>query len=70
MSSDVNKPGFGAKLRTDSYYQTIAGILRTLRPLATRKVMADKLNSEGLTTPSGKPWDGLKIAAYLRTHKI
>lgn len=70
MLSDSNAPGFGAKLRTPAYYEIVNGIMRTLRPLATRKVLADKLNSEGITTPAGLAWDRTKVAAYLRQHKI
>lgn len=70
MLPDSNIPRFGGKLRTESYYQAVNGIIRTLLPLATRQVLADKLNSENITTPSGKPWDKSKVAAYLRHNSI
>lgn len=70
MLPDSNVPRFGGKLRTESYFQTVNGILRTLLPLATRQVLADKLNAEGITTPSGKSWDKSRVSAYLRHNSI
>jgi hypothetical protein len=64
------KPAFGGRLQPDSYYETVNGILRTLRPFATLKVMSDKLNSCGFTTPSGKIWDRQKVSTYLRKRAI
>ena len=68
MSSDLNVPGFGARRRTEAYYAAVTGILRTLRPLATLKIMADKLNAEGISTPNGLPWDRFKVSAYIRAN--
>jgi hypothetical protein len=63
-------PGFGKKLKPEPYYIAVDGILKTLRPAATLRVMADKLNAVGLTTPTGKPWDRQKVSCYMRKRSI
>lgn len=52
------------------YYEQVDSILRVLRPVATLRVLADHLTKAGFTTPSGKRWDRLKVATYLRGRNI
>jgi len=70
MQATFIKPAFGGRLQPDSYYESINGILRTLKPYATLRIMADKLNSCGFTTPSGKIWDRQKVSTYMRKRAI
>jgi len=70
MLANSAVPGFGTKLRTDSYYQSVDGIIRTLRPVATLRLISEKLNSVGFTTPRNLPWDRQRLAAYMRKKSL
>jgi hypothetical protein len=70
MLNQFAVPGFGTPLRPAPYYVAITGIVRTLKPYATLRLIADKLNSVGLTTPSGKPWNRQSVSCYIRKHSL
>jgi hypothetical protein len=63
-------PLFGQKLRPLSYYETITGIISTLRPYSSLKTVADHMNRMGLTTPKGLPWSKIAVANYVRTNGL
>ena len=64
------RPAFGRPLMNPQYYEQVDSILRVLRPVATLRVLADHLTKAGFTTPSGKQWDRIKVATYLRGRYI
>lgn len=60
-------PVFGGKLMTDEYYSHVSAVISTLRPLATLRVIAEHLNSQGLLSPRGLSWDRQRVANFLRS---
>jgi hypothetical protein len=66
MLANSAVPGFGTKLRTECYYRNVDDIIRTLRPFATLRLISEKLNASGFTTPRNMPWDRQRLAAYMR----
>ena len=70
MLANSAVPGFGTKLRTDCYYQNVDDIIRALRPFATLRLISEKLNASGLTTPRNMPWNRQRLAAYLRKKSL
>lgn len=63
-------PLFGQKLRPSSFYETVSGIVSTLRPYSSLKTVAAHLNGLGLTTPKGLPWSKTAVANYIRTNGL
>lgn len=70
MQSFTNKPAFGGRLRTDEFYIQVDAAIRQLRPLATLRDIAQKLNTLDFRTPRGHIWDRQKVATYLRRRSI
>lgn len=63
-------PLFGQKVRPLSYYETISGIVSTLRPYSSLKTVADHLNRMNFTTPNGLSWSKHSVANYIRTNGL
>lgn len=63
-------PGFGTKLMTDDYYSRVDAIIATLRPTASRSVIAAHLNKCGFRTPRNLPWDRQRLGNYLRRTNV
>jgi len=63
-------PLFGQKTRPLSYYETVSGIVSTLRPYSSLKTVSDHLNRMSLTTPKGLPWTKSAVANYIRTNGL
>ena len=66
MLQTYARPSFGGKARPADYYTTVASIINTLRDTASQASIADHLNSCGMLTPRGKPWDRQAIGNFLR----
>lgn len=60
-------PAFGGRLRTPEFYAQTNSIIRTLRGKATLKVLAQHLNNQQFTTPTGREWTKDRLAAYLKS---
>ena len=70
MSTLQAKPGFGTPKMEPAYYEMCDSIVRTLRPMATLRTIAQHLTSAGFRTPNGHSWDRQKVATYLRNRSI
>lgn len=66
----ARRPGFGTPLCTDDYYTRVDAIIATLRPTASRTVIAQHLNRAGFATPRGLPFDRQRLGNYLRRTKV
>lgn len=60
-------PTFGGRLRTPEFYTQLNGVIRTLRGKATLKTLAQHLNNQQFTTPTGRDWTKDRLAAYLKS---
>ena len=60
-------PAFGAKLRPASYYEQVSNICRILRKQASLRVIAQHLNNQQFTTPTGLIWTRERVADYLKS---
>jgi DNA invertase Pin-like site-specific DNA recombinase len=59
--------GHARRLRADSFYRSLAPRVKELRLSGlTQEAIADRFNSEGLTTQSGGPWSQVAILRVLR----
>lgn len=63
-------PAFGGRLKTDDYYSQVNSIVRVLRGYSTLRTIADALNAQLFTTPSGREWNRDRLASYLKTNDI
>jgi hypothetical protein len=63
-------PAFGGRLKSPDYYEQVNSIIRVLRGHSTLRVIAQHLNEQLFTTPSGKPWDRSRVSAYLKANDI
>lgn len=70
MSIETATFSFGGKRMTPDYYQAVNRIIRTLRPVASLRTLADHLNQAGYQTPTGLSWDRDRLSNYLRTTAI
>lgn len=70
MSAQKAIPEFGKPLRDASYYETVDGIINTLRPFSTLRTVANHLNSIGLRTPSGLEFHRMHVANYIRARGL
>lgn len=59
-------PQFGAKLKPAQYYTTVRDIYNTLRPVASLRVISQHLNAANLTTPTGLPFNRVRLANFIR----
>jgi hypothetical protein len=66
----ARRPGFGTRLCEDEYYKRVDAIIETLRPTATRAVIAQHLNRAGFATPRGLPFDRQRLGNYMRRTKV
>lgn len=63
-------PVFGGRLKTPEYYEQVNSILRVLRGHSTLRTIAQALNQQLFTTPTGKPWDRSRVSSYLKSNDI
>jgi len=61
------RPRFGGTLQSPEYYAAASVICNTLREYSTLNVIASHMNSQGLVSPSGKPWNKSRVANFLRS---
>lgn len=64
------RPAFGKPIKTQEYYDLVNATCRSLRPMATLRVIAQHLAALGLKTPRGMDWDRQKLATYLRKRTL
>jgi DNA invertase Pin-like site-specific DNA recombinase len=63
----VTAGALARRLAADSYYRSLAPRVRELRLSGmTQQAIADRFNSEGLTTQSGGPWTQVAVLRVLR----
>lgn len=67
---DVLPPSFGGRLRTENYYTNTSNAIRILRGRSSLRIIAQYLNSQGITTPSGLPFNRDRLARYIKSNKI
>lgn len=70
MSLHDARPAFGAPRKSERYYADCSAIIRTLRPMASLKTIAQHLNSAGLKTPTGNDWTRDAVSNYARAHSL
>lgn len=63
------KPTFGGPLQPSTYYAEIFSFVAPLRDRITLRAICEALNNAGLTTPSGLPWNKVRLANFVRTMK-
>jgi hypothetical protein len=63
-------PKFGSPLRNAQFYEQTDSIIRALRPHSTLRKIAERLQEQGLQTPSGKDWNRMRVASYIRNRKL
>jgi len=61
------RPRFGGPLQAPEYYAGISVICNTLREYSTLATIAMHLNTNGFTTPTGKPFNKQRVASFLRS---
>lgn len=64
------KPAFGGRHKTPDWYEQVNSVIRVLREHSTLRVIANHLNAQLFTTPSGLEWNRERLAAYLKTSNI
>ena len=60
-------PVFGGKLRDSGYYAQVSQIIQILRDKASLRLIADHLNRNQLTTPSGLSWSRARVSEYIKS---
>lgn len=60
-------PVFGGKLRDSSYYKLVSQTIQVLRDKASLRVIANHLNRNQLTTPSGLSWSRARVSEYIKS---
>jgi hypothetical protein len=63
-------PGFGKPLRNEDYYIIVDECITSLRPHATLRSIATRLNEQRLETPSGLTWNRERVSQYIRHRGI
>lgn len=63
-------PGFGQRLHTADYYSAIKAMLGVLRPLSSLRTIADHLNRQGFSTPTGLPFTRDRVATFIRSNPV
>jgi len=63
-------PAFGGRLKTDEYYLQVNQIINVLRGHSTLRVIAQHLNDQHFTTPSGRAWNRMRLSSYLKTNDL
>jgi hypothetical protein len=61
------KPTFGGRVRASDYYDQIVAFITPLRETLTLRAICAALNTAGLTTPSGLPWNKVRLANFIRS---
>ena len=61
------RPGFGVKRKTETYYELVNQTIASLRATKSLRIIADMLNSQGLTTPRDMAWTRERVSTYLRS---
>ncbi|MQA37849.1 hypothetical protein [Rugamonas aquatica] len=59
-------PTFGGKLNNDRYYEAVMNTINALRPASSLRAIANHLTAAGFLTPTGLPWNRLRVAAFIR----
>lgn len=70
MSLYSVRPAFGAPRKSLRYYEDCSAIIRTLRPIASLKIIAQHLQSAGLRTPLDGDWTRQSVANFVRAHNL
>lgn len=68
--TDVLPPSFGGRLRNEAYYTNTSNVIRILRGRASLRIIAQHLNSQNITTPTGLPFNRDRLARYIKSNKI
>jgi hypothetical protein len=60
------RPTFGGRKQHSTYYGAVNAIVCQLRETHTLRAISETLNGSGFTTPSGLPFNRLRLANYIR----
>lgn len=63
-------PAFGGRRKTPEYYTNISNIVRILKGKAPLSIIAAHLNSQGMTTPTGLPFNRDRLIRYIKSNTI
>ena len=63
-------PAFGGRRKTEAYYTAVSSIVRILRGKAPLSIIAAHLNSQGMTTPTGLPFNRDRLVRYIKSNTI
>lgn len=61
------KPRFGGPLQSPDFYIAVSNVVAVLREYSTLNTIAGHLNAQGFLSPSGKPWNKIRVANFLRS---
>jgi len=61
------RPGWGTRRKTETYYQHVNETISSMRATKSLRIIADMLNSQGLTTPRDMAWTRERVSTYLRS---
>jgi hypothetical protein len=67
ITYESSAPTFGGKLRDTSYYAQVTNIIRILRDKTSLRLIAEHLNRNQFTTPSGLPWTRARVSEYIKS---
>lgn len=63
-------PAFGGRRKTEAYYTMVSNIVRVLKDKASLSTISLHLNAQGLTTPTGLPFNRFRLARYIKSNTI
>lgn len=64
---ESSAPTFGGKLRDTSYYAQVTNIICILRDKTSLRLIAEHLNRNQFTTPSGLTWTRARVSEYIKS---
>lgn len=67
LAFESTAPTFGGKLKDTSYYAQVSNIIRVLRDKTSLRQIADHLNRNQFTTPSGLTWTRARVSEYVKS---
>lgn len=67
ITYESSAPTFGGKLRDISYYAQVTNIIRILRDKTSLRLIAEHLNRNQFTTPSGLLWTRARVSEYIKS---
>jgi hypothetical protein len=69
-ATNVLPPSFGGKLRTDDYYEKVSSIVRILKGKSSLRIIAQHLDRQGFTTPTGLPFNRDRLVRFMKSNPL